>query len=89
MARFARVYLNILDLHPIVAMHTLLVGLHLDKFLDTLYVDPPANTDDFAPNNMIHQHTEKLGCKRKGNESSYSCSTFLYLRSESHTNYTL
>jgi len=46
MARFSKATLNIPDLHPIVAMHALLVGLHLGKFLDTLYTNPPANIDE-------------------------------------------
>jgi len=40
-ARFARATLNIPNLHPVVSMHALLVGLRLEKFLDTLYVELP------------------------------------------------
>jgi len=45
MARFTKVTLLIPDLHPAVTRHSLLVGLKLSAFLDSLYADPPPNMD--------------------------------------------
>lgn len=41
--RFNKVCLNILNLNPVVAMHSLMVKLHLGIFLDSLDADPPKN----------------------------------------------
>jgi len=46
MTQFAKATSNILNLHLVAAMHALLIGLCLRKFLDTLYVDPPINMDE-------------------------------------------
>jgi len=54
MARLATTSLHILDLHLAVAMHTLLVGFHLQKFLDMLYIDPPTNMNEL--NNRVAQY---------------------------------
>jgi len=35
-------------------MHTLLVGFHLQKFLDMLYIDPPTNMNEL--NNRVAQY---------------------------------
>jgi len=43
MARFTRATLSIPDLHPTVARNSLLVGLKLGPFLESLYADPPPN----------------------------------------------
>lgn len=45
MARFARAKLNTSDLHQAMSMDALLVGLHPEKFLDTLYVESPEDMD--------------------------------------------
>jgi len=45
MTWFAKETLNILELHLVVAMHVLLIGLRSGKFLDTLYMDSPTNMD--------------------------------------------
>lgn len=45
MARFSMTSLHIFDLHPIVAMHMFLVGLHPRKFIDSFYVNIPADMD--------------------------------------------
>ena len=41
MAQFSWTTLNIPNLHPVVSMHALLMGLRPGKFLDILYVKPP------------------------------------------------
>jgi len=40
MARFTKATSDILDLHSVVVVHTLLIGLRSGKFLNTLYADP-------------------------------------------------
>jgi len=46
MGHFAKACLNIPNLHPVVAMHALIVGLKLDLFLNTLFAEPPLNIDE-------------------------------------------
>jgi len=46
MTRFAKVCLNISNLHPAVAMYVLTVGLKPDFFLNTLLAKPPSNMDE-------------------------------------------
>jgi len=41
MTRFKKATLLIPDLHPAMTRHSLLVGLKLSAFLDSLYADPP------------------------------------------------
>jgi len=45
LARFNKAFLNILNLHPAVAMHSLMINLRLGTFLDSLYANPPKNMD--------------------------------------------
>jgi len=46
MAQFAKTSIHILNLHPTVAMHMLLMGFCIGKFFNTLYVNPPVNMDE-------------------------------------------
>jgi len=46
MTWFTKATLAIPDLHLVVAMHALLVGLKPSPFLDTLYANPPLNMDN-------------------------------------------
>jgi len=46
MSRFTKAYFNIPNLHPVVAMHTITVGLKPDLFLNTLYTEPPSNMNE-------------------------------------------
>jgi len=45
MTWFAKASTNILNLHLIVVVHSILVGLCPRIFLDSLYVEPPVNTN--------------------------------------------
>jgi len=45
MAIFFRATLNIPSLHPIVAVHSLMIGLYPGPFFYSLYVDLPENMD--------------------------------------------
>ena len=60
LARFAKVSLNIPSLHMTMAMHKLLVGLCLRKFLNTLYADPLANVDNFLFLSCFRTHLPPL-----------------------------
>lgn len=62
MARFAKVCLNIPNLHPVVAMHALTVWLKLGLFLNALFVERPSNMDVLwaraTKYNIIEENTE-------------------------------
>jgi len=46
MARFAKAYLNIPNLHPAVALYVLTVGLKPSLFLNALFVKSSSNMDE-------------------------------------------
>jgi len=65
MTRFTRATLSILDLHPAVARHSLLVGLKPGPFLESLYADPPPNMDSLRTRATRYMSIEKNTKARK------------------------
>jgi len=65
MTHFIKVYTNILNLYPVVAMHSLLVGFRIGTFLNSLYVDPLTNMDALLALTAIYISIEEHSEARK------------------------
>ena len=91
MAQVARATLNILNLHPVVSMHALLVGLRSGKFLDTLYAKLPKDMDQIWARAIRYMIIEENAEDRRRAIEAPTSAAFIDIkrkRSEKFENYT-
>jgi len=65
MTRFDKASMNILKLHPDVAMHSIKVVLRSGPFSDTLYVDLPIKMDNLKARVVRYISIEENAKERK------------------------